>query len=87
MVYHAFTFNRKRKKKERKKEKENDIRLNWSQVMLYVDQWDHVKHKFDDHNSNWLDVFFNLTKDMIESLLSDQFQNIELDSKSYCLEN
>ena len=32
-------------------------------------------------------MFFNLTKGMIGSLLSDQFQNIELDSKLYSLEN
>ena len=31
------------KDKKKKKEKENDIRFNGSQVMLYVDQWGHVK--------------------------------------------
>ena len=38
-------------------------------------------------DSNWLNVFFNLTKDTTRSLLSDQFQNIELDSRSYFLEH
>ena len=48
--------------------------------MFNVDQWGCVKYKSDDLSSNWLDVFFNLTKDMTRFLLSDQFQNIELDS-------
>ena len=54
--------------------------------MLYVNQRGRVKQKFGDLSSNQLDVFFNLTKDMIGSLLSDQFQNMELDSKSYSIE-
>ena len=48
--------------------------------MFHVDQRGRVKYKSDDLSSNWLDVFFNLTKDMTRFLLSDQFQNIELDS-------
>ena len=54
--------------------------------MLYVDQQNYVKQKFDNLRTNWLDVYFDLTKDMIGYLLSDQFQNIELDNKSYSLE-
>ena len=54
--------------------------------MLYVNQRGRVKQKFGDLSSNQLHVFFNLTKDMIGSLLSDQFQNMELDSKSYSIE-
>ena len=48
--------------------------------MFHVDQRGRVKYKSDDLSSNWLDVFFNLTKDMTGFLLSNQFQNIELDS-------
>ena len=55
--------------------------------MLYVDQWGRVKQKSDDLSSSWTDVFFNLTKEMIGFLLSDQFRNIEPDSNSYSLEN
>ena len=62
------------------KEKKNYIKLRESQVMFNVDQRGRVKYKSDDLSSNWLDVFFNLTKDMTRFLLSDQFQNIELDS-------
>ena len=40
----------------------NDIKLRASQVVLYIDQWDHVKQKFNALRSNWLDVYFNLTK-------------------------
>ena len=69
------------------KEKKNYIKLRESQVMFNVDQRGRVKYKSDDLSSNWLDVFFNLTKDMTRFLLSDQFQNIELDSKSYSLEH
>ena len=79
MVCNAPTFKRKRKKQ--------DIKLRGIQVVLYLDHRGHVKQKSDDFSSNWLDVFFNLTKGMIGSLLSDQFQNIELDSKLYSLEN
>ena len=68
-------------------EKKNDIKLRKSQVMFNVDQRGCVKYKFDDISSNWLDVFFNLTKGMTGSLLSDQFQNIELNNKSYSLEH
>ena len=50
--------------------------------MLYVDQQGCVKQKYD-----WLDVIFNFTKGMTGSPLSDQFWNIELDSKVYFLEN
>ena len=76
-----------KKKRKEKKRKEKDIKLRGSQVVLYVDQWGRVKQKFDNISSNWLDVFFNLTKGMIGSLLSDQFWNIELDSKLYSLEH
>ena len=73
--------------KEKEKEKEKWYQIKEELVVLYVDQQDCVRHKFDDLCSNWLDVFFNLTKYIIGSLLSDQFQNIELDSKLYSLEN
>ena len=62
------------------RKKKTDIKLRESQVMFNVDQWGCVKYKSDDLSSNWLDVFFNLTKDMTGFLLSNQFQNIELDS-------
>ena len=39
--------------------------------MLYVDQQGHVKHKLGDLSSTWPDVFFNLTKDMTRSLLTN----------------
>ena len=70
-----------------KKKKKKDIKLRGIQVVLYIDQRGHVKQISSDFSSNWLDVFFNLTKGMTGSLLSDQFQNIELDSKLYSLEN
>ena len=72
---------------KRKKSIDHGVQCFHFQVVLYVDQRCHVKQKFDDFSSNWLDVFFNLTKDMTRYLLSDQFQNIELDSKLYSLEN
>ena len=74
-------------KKKRKEKKRNGIKLRRSQVMLYVDQRGRVKQKSDDLSSNWLDVFFNLTKGMTGFLLSDQFWNKELDNKLYSLKN
>ena len=74
----------KRKKKEEKRK--YGTKLRGGQVMLYVDQQGHVKHKFGDLSSTWPDVFFNLTKDMTRSLLTNSFRNIELDNKSYSLE-
>lgn len=58
-----------------------------SQVVLYVDQRRRVKQKSDNLRTNWLDVSFNLTKNMTRFLLSYQFQNIELDNKSCSLEH
>ena len=69
------------------KKKKNDIKVKMSQVVLYVYQWSCFKQKYDDLRSNWLDVYFNLTKGMTGFLLSNQFWNIKLDSKSYSLEN
>ena len=77
MVYDVFTSKRKK----------NDIKLSGSQVVLYVDQWGCVKYKFGNLSWNWLDVFFDLTKGMTRSLLSNRFRNIKLDNKSYSLEN
>ena len=54
--------------------------------MLYVNQQVRVKQKFDDLISNQIDVYFNLTKTMTRYFLSDQFRNIERDSKLYSLE-
>ena len=82
----CLNFQKKNKNKNKNKnEIKNDIKLR-SQVVLYVNQRGRVKQKFGDLSSNQLVVFFNLTKDMIGSLLSDQFQSMELDNKSYSLE-
>ena len=56
--------------KEKEKEK-HGIKLRESKVVLYVDQWDRDKQKSSDLGTNWLDVYFNLTKGMIEFLLSN----------------
>ena len=63
------------------------MKLKKSQVVLYVDQQGCVQYKCGDLSSNWLDVFFNLTKGMTGFLLSDQFRNIELDNKLYSLKH
>ena len=80
MAYNTSTF-------KRKKNIKNDIKLRESQVVLYIDQRSHVKYKSSNLSSNLLDVFFNLTKGTIGSLLSNQFQNLELDNKSYSLKH
>ena len=53
--------------------------------MLYVDQCGRAKQNSNDIITNWLDVYFNLTKVMTGFFLSDQFWNIELNCKSYSL--
>ena len=79
MLYNASTF------KQKKKKWNYDIKIKGSQIVLYVYQRGRVKQKSNNLSSNWLDVFFDFTKFMTGSLLSDQFQNIELDNKSYSL--
>ena len=64
MMYNASTFNNKKK---------HDIKLRGSQVVPFVDQRGLVKQKFNDLRTNGLDVYFNLTKDMTGSFLSNQF--------------
>ena len=49
--------------------KEKDIIVRGTQVLLDVDQRGHVKQKSSDLSSNWWDLFFNLTKGLIRSLL------------------
>ena len=77
MVYNASIF----------KGKKNDIKLRGSQVVLYINKCGHVKQKSGDLNSNWQNVFFNLTKGMTGFFLSDQFWNIKLDNELYSLKH